>query len=224
MVPQSQDVDRLNLSSDELLSTTRSVRKRLDFDRPVPREALVDCVRLALQAPSGSNRWVLQFVVVTDEAQRKALADVYRRGFETYRTIPSYIGNVDKGSDERNANQQRTAGSAEYLAENMERAPALVVACGMGKAESGPPIAKTTLLGSVLPGMWSFMLAARERGLGTSWTTVMLFHEQEAADVLGIPNDEVTIGALTPVAYTKGTSFKPAMRPDPEEVIHWDRW
>ena len=113
---------------------------------------------------------------------------------------------------------------ADYLAEHMGEAPALVVACVMGRADDGPPIRKTTLLGSVLPGMWSFMLAARLRGLGTSWSSVHLFKEQEAAEVLGIPYDEVTQVCLTPVAYTKGTSFKPAMRPDPEEVIHWDRW
>ena len=218
------DDGRLYLTGEEMLTTTRSVRKRLDFDRPVSRDVLRDCVRLALQAPSGSNRWLMQFVIVTDEAQRKGLADIYRKGYEQYRTSPTYIGSVDKGTDDRNESQQRTAGSADYLAANMERAPALVLACGMGRPDAGPPVAKTTLLGSVLPGMWSFMLAAREHGLGTTWTTVMLFREQEIADLLGIPIDKVTIGAMTPVAYTKGTSFKPAMRPDPDEVIHWDRW
>lgn len=212
----------LGLSADDVLTTTRSVRRRLDFDRPVPRELLTDCVRVALQAPSGSNRWQLQFVVVTEQARREAVAEVYRTAYEQYRQIPTYIGAVDKGTPERNASQGRTAGSADYLAENMHRAPALVVACGLGKAESGPPIAKTTLLGSVLPGMWSFMLAARNRGLGTSWTTVGLF--RELADVLGIPNDQVTIGAVTPVAFTLGTDFRPALRPDPEEVIHWEQW
>ncbi|GAA4672115.1 nitroreductase family protein [Gordonia humi] len=214
----------LDLSAEEVLTTTRSVRKRLDFDRPVSRELLTDCVRVALQAPSGSNRWLTQFVIVTDADRRKALADVYRKGYEIYRKTPGYIGVVDKGDDARNANQQRTAASADYLAENMHRAPALVVACGPGRTESGPPIAKTTLMGSVLPPLWSFMLAARNRGLGTAWTTVMLFCEQEAADVLGVPNDEVTMAALTPVAFTKGTDFKPAMRPDPAEAIHWDQW
>jgi nitroreductase len=214
----------LGLSAEDVLTTTRSVRKRLDFERPVPRELLTDCVRVALQAPSGSNRWLMQFVIVTEREQREALAGVYRAAYEQYRNIPTYIGSVDKGTAERNANQQRTTASADYLAENMHRAPALVVACGMGKAENGPPIAKTTLLGSVLPGMWSFMLAARTHGLGTAWTTVSLFREQETAEALGIPNDEVTIGALSPVAFTRGTEFRSAMRPDPEEVIHWERW
>lgn len=214
----------LDLTAQQLLETTRSVRLRLDFDRPVSRDLLTECVRTALQAPSGSNRWQLQFIIITDPDQKMALADVYRSGYEKYRTSPAYIGAHDKKTDERNASQQRTARSADHLAENMHRAPALVVACGLGRAEQGPPIAKTTLMGSVLPGMWSFMLAARLRGLGTSWTTVMLFEEQRAADVLGVPLDSVTMAALTPVAFTKGTDFRPAIRPEPNEVIHWDRW
>jgi nitroreductase len=217
----------LPLTAEQLLMTTRAVRKRLDFDRPVPRELLRECVEAALQAPSGSNRWAMQFVIVTDPERRRALADVYRAGYALYREMDGvYIGSVDKGDEELNRQQQRTARSADHLAENMHRAPALVVACAPGRAEGGDvaPIRKTTLLGSVLPGMWSFMLAARLRGLGTAWTTVHLFKEQDAADVLGIPNDAVTMGALTPVAYTKGTEFRPAMRPDPDSVIHWDRW
>ena len=215
------------LSAEQLLTTTRAVRKRLDFDRPVPRELLKECVEVALQAPSGSNRWAMQFVVVTDPEQRERLAAVYRAGYELYKSLDGvYIGSIDKGDPALNEQQQRTARSADYLAENMHRAPALVVACALGRAEGAdvPPIRKTTLLGSVLPGMWSFMLAARLRGLGTSWTTVHLFHEQDAADVLGIPNDSVTMAALSPVAYTKGTDFRPATRPDAESVIHWDRW
>jgi len=214
----------LDLSADELLNTTRGVRLRLDFERPVPRELLVECVRTALQAPSGSNRWLMHFVIVTDTEQRAALGEIYRSAYDQYRAIPTYIGNIDKGDPGRNANQQRTARSADYLAENMHRAPALVVACAKGRAESGPPIAKTTLLGSVMPGMWSFMLAARLRGLGTNWTTVHLFQEEAVAWVLGIPNDEVTMAAISPVAFTKGTDFKRAMRPEPEEAVHWDRW
>ena len=216
----------LPLSAHELLTTTRAVRKRLDFDRPVSRDTLRECVADALQAPSGSNRWPLQFVIVTDPERREAVAEVYRRAYEQYRAMDGvYIGSIDKGDDGLNDQQQRTARSADALAENMHRAPALVVACARGRAEGDvPPISKTTLLGSMLPGMWSFMLAARLRGLGTSWTTVALFREQELADALGVPNDEVTIGCLSPVAYTVGTDFKPAARPDPDSVIHWDRW
>jgi hypothetical protein len=146
-------------------------------------------------------------------------------GLELYRSLEGvYIGSLDKGDPALNAQQQRTTESADYLAEHMGDAPALVVACIMGRAEDGPPIRKTTLMGSVLHGMWSFMLAARLRGLGTAWSTVHLFEEKKAAEVLGIPYDEVTQACLSPVAYTNGTSFRPALRPAPEEVIHWDRW
>src|SRR3954447_10890511 len=215
----------LPLTAEQLLTTTRAVRKRLDFERPVSRDVLRACVEVALQAPSGSNRWVMQFVIVTDPQVRAALADVYREAYAMYQAMDGvYIGSLDKGDPDLNDQQQRTARSADALAENLHRAPAIVVACGMGKAEGDrPPISKTTLMGSILPGMWSFMLAARLRGLGTSWTTVHLFKEQEAADVLGIDNTKITMGCLSPVAYTKGTDFRPATRPDPDSVIHWDR-
>jgi nitroreductase len=217
----------LPLSGEQLLTTTRAVRRRLDFDRPVSRDVLRECVRMALQAPSGSNRWAMQFVIVTDPDRRRAIADVYRAGYEIYRGLDGvYIGSIDKGDAELNAQQQRTARSADYLAENLHRAPAIVVACAPGRAEGADvaPIRKTTLLGSVLPGLWSFMLAARLVGHGNSWATVHLFKEDEGAAALGIPNDSVTMGALTPVGYTIGDEFKPAARPDPDAVIHWDRW
>jgi nitroreductase len=220
----SDGSELLDLSAQELLHSTRSVRLRLDFERPVSRALLTDCVETALQAPSGSNRWLMQFLIVTDPERRMAFADIYRDAFEQYKTIPTYIGSVDKGTEEANASQSRTTRSAEYLAENFHRAPAIVVACALGRAEGGAPIGKTTLLGSVLPGMWSFMLAARLRGLGTSWTTVGLFQEQRVHDLFDIPIDSVTIGSMSPVAFTKGTDFKAALRPAPDEVIHWDTW
>jgi nitroreductase len=215
----------LPLSAEELLTTTRGVRKRLDFSRPVEREVLRECVAAALQAPSGSNRWALQFVIVTDPERRAAIGDAYRKGYATYKALDGvYIGSIDKGDASRNEQQQRTADSADHLAENFGNAPAIVAACAPGRADDGPPIRKTTLLGSVMPGMWSFMLAARLRGLGTCWTTVGLFEEAATEAALGIDDAEVTIAAISPVAYTKGTEFKPAMRPDPDEVIHWDHW
>jgi len=205
--------------------TTRGVRKRLDFSRPVEREVLRACVAAALQAPSGSNRWALQFVIVTDPERRRAIGEAYRKGYDTYQSLDGvYIGSIAKGSPERDVQQQRTAGSADYLADHFGEAPAIVAACSPGRAEEGPAIRKTTMLGSVMPGMWSFMLAARLRGIGTCWTTVGLFEEAATAAALGIDVEEVTIGAVSPVAYTKGTDFKPAMRPDPDEVIHWDHW
>ncbi|HET7445484.1 MAG TPA: nitroreductase family protein [Solirubrobacterales bacterium] len=215
----------LPLSAEELLTTTREGRKRLDFSRPVERDVLRECVAAALQAPSGSNRWALQFVIVTDPERRAALGEAYRKGYATYKGLDGvYIGSIDKGDADRNEQQQRTAVSADYLAANFGEAPAIVAACAPGRADDGPPIRKTTLLGSVMPGMWSFMLAARLRGLGTCWTTVGLFEESATEAALGIGDGEATIAAISPVAYTLGTEFKPAMRPDPDEVIRWEHW
>lgn len=215
----------LPLSAEELLMTTRGVRKRLDFSRPVERDVLRACVAAALQAPSGSNRWALQFVIVTDPERRAAIGEAYRSGYATYKSLDGvYIGSIEKGDPARNEQQQRTANSADYLGEHFGEAPAIVAACSPGRADDGPSIRKTTLLGSVMPGMWSFMLAARLRGLGTCWTTVGLFEEARTAEAFGIDNEQVTIAAISPVAHTKGTEFKPALRPDPDEVIHWDKW
>lgn len=214
----------LPLTSEELLTTTRAVRRRLDFSRPVSRDVLRACVALALQAPSGSNRWALQFVIVTEEERRQALGEAYRDAFSTYRESRGYIGSIDKGDGERNAQQQRTARSAEHLAENIHRAPAMVLACGLGRADGMPAFRAINLAASVHPGMWSFMLAARLHGLGTCWTGVSLNDERRTAEIVGIPHADVTICAISPVAYALGAEFRPALRPEPDEVIHWEVW
>jgi nitroreductase len=220
----SAAVEHLGLSGEELLSTTRAVRRRLDFERPVGRDVLRACVALALQAPSGSNRFAVQFVIVDDAQRRRALGEAYRAAYADYKASSGYIGNVDKGDPEANAQQQRTARSADHLAANIHRAPVLVLACGLGRADDQPIHRHTNLLASVHPPTWSFMLAARLHGLGTCWTGVSLREEAATAEIVGIPIDRVTIGALTPVAYTLGTDFQPARRPAPEDVIHWDAW
>lgn len=212
------------LSAEELLTTTRAVRKRLDFSRPVPRELLEECVVLALQAPSGSNRWPVQFVIVTDEERRGALGEAYRDVYAAYRDSRGYIGKVDKGDPAHDAQQQRTARSADHLAESFERAPAIVLACTRGRVDGRPAAAAINLAASVHPAMWSFMLAARLRGLGTCWTGLLLHDEARTAAIVEIPHDEVTICAVSPVAYTIGADFRPALRPGPHEVIHWEVW
>ena len=209
----------LGLSVGELLKTTRAVRKRLDFDRPVPDEVLRVCVEYATQAPTGSNVQGWHFMLVTERDKIAKIAGIYKKAFDWYRDSPVYAGRVVAGiSDERDAQQARVASSADYLAENMHRSPALFIPCMHGR-NSTPGAA-----GSIVPAAWSFMLAAREQGLGTCWTTLHLMHEEEAADVLGIPFDEVQQWALSPVAYTAGTNFKPATRPDVETVISWNSW
>ena len=215
---------KLTLTSDELLSTTRAVRKRLDFDRPVERSLLTECIELATQAPSGSNMQGWHFVVVEDPAKKMAIADIYRKGFALYRDAPFAAGNIVTGEPDRDAQQKRVMGSAEFLAENFHRAPFLVIPCIEGRIDGMPNMMASSSLGSILPATWSFMLAARARGLGTSWTTIHLMFEEEAADVLGIPFQDITQTCLTPVAHTIGTDFLPAKRQPLDRIVHWDTW
>ncbi len=217
----------LPLSPDELLITTRSVRQRLDLSRPVEPELIRECLELALQAPTGGNSQGWQFVVVTDAQQRQDLADVYRKGWALYREH-RMAGRANLPGAEVTPEAMATLGkilrSAIYLAERMHEVPVLVVPCIQGRPEGLSATAQAGFWGSILPAAWSFMLAARSRGLGSSWTTVHLYFEQEAADVLGIPFEKVTQAALLPVAYTLGTDFKPASREPLDSVLHWDKW
>jgi nitroreductase len=213
-------VTLLELDPDQLLSTTRAVRKRLDLTRPVPAELIRECVAMALQAPSGSNVVTMRFVVVTDEEKRRAIGEVYRQCYAAYRESPGYAGRQVKPDEAGRAQQARVTGSADFLGEHLGEAPVLVIACNQGRSHD----AARAALGNVLPATWSFMLAARARGLGTAWTSMHLSREREVADLLGIPYDTVAQAVLTPVAYTLGTDFKPALRPAPEEVIHWNGW
>ncbi len=214
----------LPLDPDQLLSTTRAVRKRLDFDRPVPRALIEECIQMAVQAPSGSNAQGWHFLVIEDQTKRTAIADIYRRAFALYRDMPMAAGNIVTGSDERDAQQQRVMDSAEYLAATMDKAPYMVIPCIEGRVDGTNNMIASSILGSILPSAWSFMLAARARGLGTSWTTLHLMFEEEAAGVLGIPFAEFSQVCLTPVAYTRGTDFKAAAREPLTGILHWDSW
>jgi nitroreductase len=216
----------LPLDPDQLLSTTRAVRKRLDFSRPVDETLIRECVAAAMQSPSGSNSMSMQFVIVRDADQRAAIGEIYRQCYEIYKTLDGvYVRSIRKDQPGEQAQQLRVADSADYLGDHMGEAPVLVVACSAGARLDGlPPMASASIMGNVLPAMWSFMLAARARGLGTAWTTVHLMMEQQVADVLGIPFDSVQQACLSPLAHTIGTDFKPAARPEPDTIIHWDRW
>lgn len=213
---------RLNLTADELLTTTRAVRKRLDLTKPVPRELLLECAEIAFQAPTGSNMQSWHFVFVEDPAKKAALAELYGRAFDPYASGP---GASYREGDPRAASQPRVRESARYLREHFAEVPVLLVPCSFGRLpESSPSGLQAGYWGSILPAVWSFMLAARERGLGTAWTTLHLEYEREAADVLGIPYDKITQAGLIPVAYSIGTDFKPAARVDASAVVHWDEW
>lgn len=218
---------QLELLPDILLSTTRSVRKRLDFSRPVEPELIQECLELAVQAPTGSNSQGWHFVVVTDAKQRQALGKIYWKGYRLYRELVASGNSVLKSNPltaERTTTLNKVRSSSEYLADHMGEAPVLLVPCINSRVESLEAVDQAGIWGSILPAVWSFMLAARARGLGTCWTTVHLYYEQEAAEVLGIPYKQVTQAALIPVAYTLGTDFKAAPRVPLESIVHWDRW
>jgi len=202
------------------------VRKRLDVDRPVGDDVIRECVSAAMQAPSGSNNMTMQFMVVRDAATKREIGEIYRQCYAIYQQMDGvYIRTIDKGDDSANAQQQRSADSADYLGEHMGDAPALIIPCTVGmRADGVPAMMAASLMANVLPATWSFMLAARARGLGTCWTTVHLMMEQQVADVLGVPFDTVQQVCLSPLAYTVGTDFRPAVRPPAESIIHWDRW
>jgi nitroreductase len=212
----------LELGLDELLSTTRAVRKRLDFTKPVSDDVVRECVAIALQAPSGGNVVAMRFVVVRDPATVAAVADVYAQCWEIYAASPGFAGRIKRTSPKSQAQQDRVVDSATYLAEHMAECPALVIGCTTSRRLEGVAASEAaSALGNILPAMWSFMLAARARGLGTAWTTIHLMKEQAVADILGIPFDTMQQVCLTPLAYTKGTSFKPVARPAPDKVIDW---
>ena len=205
----------LNLTPDELLSTTRAVRKRLDLERPVELSLIYECLQLAMQAPSGSNAQGWHFVVVTKPDVKEKVADLYRKAWSIYsRPFRSMIP------------RNRVASSAAYLAEHMHQVPVLLVPCVAGRTDDAGmnTLSQASQYGSILPAVWSFMLAARARGLGTCWTTLHLMYEQEAATALGIPFESITQVALIPVAYTQGETFKPAQRKPLEGIVHVNGW
>lgn len=213
----------LDLTPDELLSTTRSVRKRLDLGRDVPREVVEECIELALQAPSGSNSQSWHWMVVRDPEKRRALAELYGRHFDPY-IAAADDASPYPASDPRADAAPRVSESARYLREHLHEVPVLVIPCQWGRVDGADSFAQASFWGSILPAAWSFMLALRSRGLGSSWTTLHLPSEAEAAEILGIPYEKVTQAGLFPVAYTLGTSFKPASRVDSRRLVHWDSW
>ncbi|MEL7157502.1 MAG: nitroreductase family protein [Actinomycetota bacterium] len=200
---------------DALLSTTRAVRKRLDFERDVPDDVLLECLQLAVQAPTGSNRQGWRWMVVRDQAKKQGLADLYRQAGGAY--LKEAAKTVEAGSQ-----TGRVMDSANFLADRLQDVPVMVIPMIVGRVEDNPN-SGAGLFGSIIPAMWSFQLALRSRGLGSCYTTLHLGHEAEAAELLGIP-PHLTQAGLLPVAYTKGTDFKPADRPPVEEITYLDTY
>ncbi|MCW2517072.1 MAG: nitroreductase [Mycobacterium sp.] len=202
-------------SIDELLSTTRSVRRRLDLDRPVERDVILECLQLAMQAPTASNDQNWRWMVVTDPDKRAAIAEIYRRVGERH---------LARAADtEPDPQTRRVYESALVLSRILADVPVHVIPCLERRFDGKDLLVAASAWASIIPAGWSFMLALRSRGLGSVWTTLHLAREREVAELLGIP-DSVTQAALLPVAYTIGTDFKPARRPPAETITSWNTW
>lgn len=208
------------MTPEELLTTTRSVRRRMDFDRPVPRDLLLDCLRVAVQAPTGSNRQEWQWLIVTEAETKRRIGDYYRESWYEYAKARAEYPE----GDPRREQQPRVTSSARYLADRMGEVPAMVIPCHRGRIEGASSQAMAGFYGSILPAAWSFMLAARLHGLVSAYTTLHLKYEREVAELLGVPYEHVTQAALLTVGFGKAESFKPAERLPLDRIVHWERW
>ncbi len=215
----------LNLSADDVLTTTRAVRKRLDLTRRVDPADIRECLDIATQAPTGSNRQNWHFVVLTEPDVIARMGDLYVRAIAATKEQVAVLTRIDPSDpDTYEAQNQRVTSSAEHLFGVIGQVPGMLIPCITGRVSDGSGTRVLSHLGSILPATWSFMLAARNRGIGTVWTTVHLALEEEAAAMLGIPYPDVTQVALIPFGYTIGTDFKRATREPLERVVHWNRW
>jgi nitroreductase len=197
---------------DEVLRSTRSVRRRLDYERPVEPEVIEECIDLAVQAPTGAQAEGWRFLVLTEAEPKRAIADLYRRAFVRFVETRAPTAGTPRA----------VPGRYREFAERIGDFPALILACILGRP-AGDVAQQVALYGSVLPAAWSLMLALRARGLGSTWTTLHLIHEQEAALALGIP-EGVTQTVLLPVGYLKNATLRPAERKPAREVTYWESW
>ena len=218
-------VEPIGLSIDEVLTTTRNVRKRLDLERPVERSVVEECISLALQAPNGSNNQGWEWIAVDDPAVKARIAELHREGLQTFVEIsanePTARAEHDIG---RNDRIMEISGSVQYLLEHLHEVPVLVILAihTPVRLEGQHAFFQASVWGSVIQAGWSFMLALRSRGLGSAWTTLQMWRERETAELLGLPYETYTQVGLFPVAYTIGTDFKPAQRRPVSEVLHWN--
>ena len=225
------DVSDIDVHSvDHVLTTTRAVRRRLDLGRPVERALIERCIDIAIQAPTALHGETWHFVVITDQSQRAAVAEIYRRAGEGHRSgafpLDPYLSSLraEKPEDSRFAAQQRMFSSGAHLVGHMQDVPVLILACVEGRVETAGPGAQASLYGSIFPAVWSLMLAFRARGIGSVMTTQHIEHfEKDMASVVALP-DGMTQVALLAVAYFTGSDFKPAKRAPARERTHWERW
>ncbi|MFN8559581.1 MAG: nitroreductase family protein [Dehalococcoidia bacterium] len=206
-----------------MLTTTRTVRRRLDFSRPVSLDTIAECIELAVQAPSAKNHQGWSWIVVSDPEIRRQMGDIYRAAYWSYRVIAAQNRAVYADDDLRGVQRQDVVSTSDYLAGCIEQAPVLVLICVEGRPEGMNNSDLAALYGTVMPAAWSFMLALRSRNLATAWTTIHIREEEKMAALLGLPPN-TTQGVLLPVAHFTGEDFRPGRRRPMEEVVHWNGW
>jgi nitroreductase len=211
-------------SIDEVLTTTRAVRKRLDLTRPVSRAVVEECLALALQAPNGSNAQRWHWVLVDDPDVRRELARIYVAAMDDFVTRERGASDDSAAPEPASADLQRMSASVYHLREHFHEVPVLVVPTIVPRTDGAPMFDQASVWASIIPAVWSFMLALRSRGLGSAWTTLHLHREREAAELLGIPHDRCMQAGLFPVAYTIGDAFRPAPRKPVASVSSWNRF
>ncbi len=216
-------MQRPNLSAEEVLTTTRAVRKRLDLQRPVERDLIEACLRIAFQAPNGSDQQTWGWVLVDDRETKRQMAAIYRLALTDFIGRPRATADDVQATEQQEPKQRRMAASVLYLTDHMEDVPVLLIPTFHGRVEHKGVFWQASRWGSIAPGVWSFMLALRMHGLGSAWTTLHLLREREMGDLLGIPETETQAG-MFPVAHTLGTDFKVADRSKSEAQIHWNCW
>ena len=206
--------------TDHLLTTTRAVRKRLDLTRPVPRELILDCVRISTQAPAGGNHQKWRWVIVDDPDKKAVIANAYQQSYAPY--IEAQQRAVAQAGNE--SSTSKIIDSSTHLAEVLADVPVLAIPCALGSIPDAATRSDAQgWWGSVLPAVWSYCLAARSRGLGTAWTTLHLPYAAEVGEALGIP-DTVTQLACIPTAYHTGDDFSTATRKPAEAITYWNSW
>lgn len=201
---------------DEMLATTRSVRRRIDFAREVDPTLIYDCIDLAVQAPSSVGGETWRFVVLTEQNRKDAMATLYRKSFD------SFLALQQAESEAQGKVVQALPPNYRYLADRMQDFPAIIVVCREGRPPADTA-GQVAFYSSVIPAAWSLMLALRARHLGTTWTTLHCRYERESAEIIGMP-DDATATVVLPVGHMKDATLRRAQRSPARAVTYWNYW